>query len=300
MLSRSFLLLLILPPPLPVFAISQTPPPTRPSFEVASIKPNTSGLNQVSISNQPGGRFVANGITFRSLMTYAYRVRDFQISGGPSWISSDRWNIEARPEEESVSGKMGPRDPSVPNPILLRIQSLLEDRFQLKFHRETRELPVYELGIAKSGLKMKLSEDQSPIQFPKPGEATPPKRDPNSPAPRGSSRMMMRADKMELEANGIEFSAIVGLISQQVGRTIIDKTGLKGLYDLKLQWAPDMRQGSTPFGPMPAGVEQPQASDPSAASIFTALQEQLGLKVDPTKGPVEVLIIDSVQKPSEN
>jgi uncharacterized protein (TIGR03435 family) len=90
------------------------------------------------------------------------------------------------------------------------------------------------------------------------------------------------------------------MLSQQAGRTIVDKTGLTGLYDIKLQWTPEMGQGATPFGPPPAGANPPVASDPSGPSLFTAIQEQLGLKLESAKGPVEVLIIDSVQKPSEN
>jgi uncharacterized protein (TIGR03435 family) len=231
-------------------------------------------------------------------MTFAYRVRDFQIIGGPSWTTSDRWNIEARAEEGSVPPRTGVRDPTAPDPIALQVQSLLEDRFQLKLHRETRELPAYELVIAKGGSKVKLSEDQSPIKPSEPGEPPKPPQviRPGAPMPRGSMWMNTGG----LEANGVEFSSFVQMLSQQVGRTIIDKTGLKGLVDLKLQWTPEMGQRSTPFGPVPAGAEPPPASDPSGPSIFTAIQEQLGLKLESTKGPVEVLIIDSVEKPTEN
>jgi uncharacterized protein (TIGR03435 family) len=277
---------------------SQSPGETRPAFEVASIKPNTSPQMVMSVGIQPGGRFVANGMTFRSLMTLAYRVRDFQIIGGPNWITSDLWNIEARAEEGSVPPRSGPADPTTPDPIALRLQSLLEDRFQLKLHRETRELAAYELVIAKGGSKVKLSEDQSPIKPPDRGDSSKPPQvfRPGGPMPRGS--MWMRVGG--LEANGVEFSSFVQMLSQQVGRTIIDKTGLKGLVDLKLQWTPEMGQRGTPFGPLPAGGDPPPASDPSGPSIFTAVQEQLGLKLESTKGPVEVLIIDSVEKPTEN
>ena len=115
--------------------------------------------------------------------------------------------------------------------------------------------------------------------------------------PRGS--VMMGTGN--LEANGIEFPNFVQMLSQQLGRTVLDKTGIKGRVDIKLQWAPEMvSRGTTPFGPVPVGVDPPQASDPSGPSIFTAVQEQLGLKLESTKGPVEVFIIDSVEKPSEN
>jgi uncharacterized protein (TIGR03435 family) len=187
-------------------------------------------------------------------------------------------------------------DPNVPDPIALRVQSLLADRFQLKFHRETRELPAYELILAKGGPKIKLSEDQSPYRLPEKGDPPLPPPKPGGAMGRGSIRIGIG----QLEANGIAFATFVQSLSQIVGRTIVDKSGLTGLYDIKLQWTPEMGQATNPFGPLPAGVEPPPASDPSGPSIFTAIQEQLGLKLESTKGPVEVIVIDSVEKPSEN
>jgi bla regulator protein blaR1 len=289
---------LFLAPAIAVPVFSQAPGETRPSFEVASIKPNTSGQNFVSISQQPGGRFVANGMTLRSLITLAYRIRDYQIEGAPGWASSDRWNVEARAEEGSIPLQTGPRDPNAPDPIGLRLQSLLEDRFQLKFHKEIRELPTYELTIAKGGLKLKPSADQTPYKPPEKSDppAAPKMIRPGDPLPRRSVRMGMG----ELEASAIEFASFVQSLSGQLGRTVIDKTGLKGLYDIKLTWTPEMRQGAAPFGPLTAGTEVAPASDPSGVSIFTAIQEQLGLKLESAKGPAEVYVMDGVQKPSEN
>jgi uncharacterized protein (TIGR03435 family) len=279
---------------IPIF--SQTPAGRRPSFEIASVKLNTSGDNRVSIMNQPGGRLVATGMPLRFLMTFAYRVRDFQILGGPNWMTSDRWDVQARAEEGSIPPPSGPPDPSVPDPIALRLQSLLEDRFQLKFHRETKELPVYELTVAKGGPKLKPSEDQSPFRPPERGAAPPPPLQRGAPIPRGNMRM----GRGNLEAAGVSFSSFVMALSQQLGRTVIDKTDLKPLlYDIKLQWTPDVGQGGGPLGP-PPGAAEPPPPDPSGPSIFTAVQEQLGLKLESTKGPVEVIVIDSVQKPTEN
>src|SRR5262245_40751857 len=149
--------------------LSQVPSGAKPAFEVASIKPNKSGDNRVSIGGGAGGRFVATGVPLRLLMTVAFRVRDFQVSGGPGWSQTDRWDIEARAEEGSVPSPQGPPDPNVPDPMALRVQSLLEDRFQLKLHRETREMPVYELTVSKGGSKLKLSEDQNPFRPPERG-----------------------------------------------------------------------------------------------------------------------------------
>jgi uncharacterized protein (TIGR03435 family) len=277
---------------IPVF--SQAPPGAKPSFEVASIKPNTSGENRVAILGSPGGRITMTGVTLRLIITFAYRVRDFQISGGPNWISSDRWNIEARAEEGSIPPPTGPPDPNVPDPMAVRTQSLLEDRFQLKFHRETKEMPVYELTVAKSGAKVKLSEDQTPFRPFERGAAPPPPPQRGGPMPRGNMRM----GRGGLEANGVPFANFVSALSQQLGRTVIDKTGLKGFYDIKLEWTPELGQGG-PFGPPPGGPEPPPP-DPSGPTIFTAVQEQLGLRLESTKGPVEVLVIDSAQRPTEN
>src|SRR5262249_10611121 len=127
--------------------ISQSPAAGRPSFEVASIKPNTSGENRVSILGSPGGLFTATGVPMRMLVTYAYRIRDFQLIAAPNWMTSDRWDIKARAAEGAIPPGGPVADPDRPDPMSLMVQSLLEDRFQLKFHRETKDLPVYELTI---------------------------------------------------------------------------------------------------------------------------------------------------------
>src|SRR5579862_9929671 len=155
--------------------LCQTPESKRPSFEVATIKPGEPGYRGLSgISRQPGGRMVVKNMPLRMLVMFAYNVRDFQVAGGPSWMTNEAWDIEARAEEGSIPAPAGPADPSKPNPLAIRLQSLLEDRFQLKTHTETRELPVYELSIAKGGLKMKLSDDQGPIKPREPGDDPPP------------------------------------------------------------------------------------------------------------------------------
>jgi bla regulator protein blaR1 len=275
---------------------SQTPSETKPAFEVASIKPNKSGDNRVSIGGGAGGRFVATGVPLRLLMTVAYRVRDFQISGGPDWLQTDRWDIEARAEEGSIPSPPGPPDPNVPDPMALRVQSLLEDRFQLKLHRETREMPVYELTVSKGGSKLKLSEDQNPFRPPERSAPPPPPPQRGAPMRPGSMRM----GRGDLEAVGVSIPIFVNALSGQLGRTVIDRTGLKGLYDLKLQWILDFGPGAGPLGgALPAGV-QPPTADPAGPSIFTAVQEQLGLRLESTKGPVEVILVDSVEKPTEN
>lgn len=279
---------------IPIF--SQAPGGAKPSFEVATVKANTSGAGRVAILGSPGGRIASIGTPLRMLITYAYRLRDFQVSGGPAWIATDRWDLEARAAEGSVPPPTGFPDPNVPDGMALRMQSLLEDRFQLKFHKETKELPVYELTVAKGGSKLKLNEDQSPFRLPERGDEPPPRPQRGGTMPRGNISM----GRGNFEGRGVPFSALVQVLSQQIGRTIINKTDIgAGLYDFKLQWTPDVGQGGGPVGPPPPGVEQLPV-DPNGPSIFTAIQEQLGLKLESTKGPVEVMVIDSVQKPTEN
>jgi uncharacterized protein (TIGR03435 family) len=267
--------------------LCQTPAEKRPSFEVATIKPSDPGQRGSQIGNQPGGRLVIRGVPVSGMMTFAYNVRNFQITGGPGWMSTDRWDIEARAEEGSVAPPVFPPDPNKPNPMALRLQSLLEDRFQLKLHRETKELPIYELTVAKGGPKIKLNDDQTPFQMPERGAPPPPVQAGTMP------RFSMRVGRGSMEAVGMEIHDVAQMFSNVLGRTVVDKTGLKGLYDLKMTWTPDQAlQG-------PPGADAPPV-DPSGPSIFTAVQEQLGLKLDSAKGPVEVIVVDSVQRPSEN
>jgi bla regulator protein blaR1 len=270
-------------------SVSQTPA-QKPKFDVASIKPTDPAQRGISIQNTVGGRLVTRGVPLRLLMTYAYNLRDFQISGGPDWIATDRWDIEARAEEGGVTPPTGRTDPNAGDRMAIRLQSLLEDRFQLKIHREMKELPIYELAIAKSGLKMKSSSDQTPFQLPAPGTPQPP---PQRGA--GVPRYNLRIGRGSIEASAVEMAPFVQTLSQQVGRIIVEKTGLKGLYDIKLVWAPDPISSARLNGP-----EAAPPIDSNGPSIFTAIEEQLGLKLESARGPVEVLVIDSVQKPSEN
>jgi bla regulator protein blaR1 len=267
--------------------LCQTPAEKRPSFEVATIKPSDPGQRGSQIGNQPGGRLVIRGVPVSGMMTFAYNVRNFQITGGPGWMSTDRWDIEARAEEGSVPPPVFPPDPNKPNPMALRLQSLLEDRFQLKLHRETKELPIYELTVAKGGPRIKLNDDQTPLQMPERGTPPPPLQAGTMP------RFSMRVGRGSMEAVAMDIRDVAQMFSNLLGRTVVDKTGLKGLYDVKMTWTPDQAlQG-------PPGADAPPV-DPSGPSIFTAVQEQLGLKLDSAKGPVEVIVVDGVQKPSEN
>jgi uncharacterized protein (TIGR03435 family) len=230
------------------FAQQQSPQ----QFEVASVKSNNSGSNNWYIRIAPGGKLLAANATLRSLILQAYEVQDFQLSGGPAWLTSGRFDIEGR-------GQGSP----APSRILQMLQTLLADRFQLKLHKETRELPVYALLIGKSGPKIEPSRGSDCFD---------PVRDPTAfipPAtlPCGGFRNFSN----QMAGAKITMSRFTANLSKYLGRSVVDKTGLDGAYDIALKWTPDETQAFLATGPA--------AADVSEASIFSAVQEQLGLRL---------------------
>lgn len=235
------------------------------TFEVATIKPNASNDNRVMLRMQPGGRFVASGVTLKMLIGEAYNVREFQITNAPGWVSAERYDINAKAE--------GAPDRMTPDQLRPMIKALLEDRFQLKTHNETKEMPVYELVVGKNGPKLTANA----------GEPGP----------------MIRMGRGQLNGKKVSMTMLARQLSQQLGRTVIDKTDLKGEYDFTLEWTPEPGQGGGPFGGPPPADAIP-AADSSGPTLFTAVQEQLGLRLESQKGPVQMLAIDSISKPTEN
>jgi uncharacterized protein (TIGR03435 family) len=277
----------------PATADAKSPPmsnvPTSASFEVASIKPDRSGDMRFFVRWQPG-RFNATGMTVKFLVTIAYDVKDFQVSGGPGWVNSERYDIQAK-EPDSIAQEMEklPREQwrQLAESML---QSLLVDRFQLKLTRGTKDMPAYALVVAKNGPKLhEVKLEDTPATA-----SSGPGGHPHGP--------MMRMQPGELNGQGIGLSFLASVLSQQLGRTVLDQTGLKGNYDLTLKWTPEQGEGimvgGPGGGPPPEGAPPPP--DASGPSIFTAVEEQLGLKLQATKAPAEVLVIDHVEKPSEN
>jgi uncharacterized protein (TIGR03435 family) len=220
------------------------------------------------------------------LLTLAYDVREFQISGGPGWISTERYDIMAKAGDASDSGSSD--DPrkmtdeqrkAVADQMRERLRALLAERFQLTSHRETKEQSVYALVVGKSGSKLQESQMKE-------GDA-------------GRGRMMM--GRGQFSGQGVALQMLTQSLSSQLGRPVIDRTGLKGNFDFKLEWTPDPGQSGGPFGGgLPPGADAPPPPDSNGPSVFTALQEQLGLRLESQKGPVEMLVIDKVEKPSEN
>jgi uncharacterized protein (TIGR03435 family) len=201
---------------------------------------------------------------------------DNRITGGPSWIDTDLFDIEAKTEGGSPGAI--PRERLQP-----MLQSLLEDRFQLKFHWETRDTLVYALTVGKGGSRLKLSEDQSAIS----AYAA------NVPIEQRRGIMIRVGDAWV--GNAVKLSDMVSFLSRQTRRPVLDRTGLEGMFDFKMNWVLPSRPA---LGAPPAPEATPSASDPGP-SIFTAIQE-IGLKLESAKTPLEVLVVDSVQKPSEN
>jgi uncharacterized protein (TIGR03435 family) len=269
----------------------------RPAFEVVSVKPNHSASGGVMIRMAPGGRFNAENITVKFLLEEAYRVKENQISGAPGWLDTERFDIEAKPDGSFAAGEQKGNPQEQHKQLMLMLQSMLEDRFKLVLHHETKELPVYALVVAKSGPKLHESAPEPPgtsDDDPPPGPMKP-----DGPQPRHSIRMMGRGD---LNINAETLDTLADVLSQQLGRLIVNKTGLKGNYDFSLKWTPDEHEGQM-FGGAgggPDGRPGPPPADASGPSIYAALQEQLGLKLETQKGPVDTIVIDRVEKPSEN
>jgi len=277
---------------------AQSPQTPAPAFEVASIKPNNSGDGTVMMQQQPGGRFTAKNIPLRLLIRNAYQLQDFQIVGAPSWINSERYDIVAKAEDGTP-----PETPSLdrtgPNRIQLMIRSLLAERFQLVAHEETRELPIYALVVARSdgklGPDLKKSEvDCNAVFAAGRGRGMPPPPPPGAPQPGERPQCGIRIGMGNLAMGGAPLPQFANSLAMFVGRTVQDKTGLAGNYDVTLTWTPDQ------MPQRPPGAPEPPPADPNGPSIFTALQEQLGLKLDSQKGPVSVLVIDRVERPKEN
>jgi uncharacterized protein (TIGR03435 family) len=256
---------------IPCWLFGQAPasPPAPAAFTVASIQPNKSGDDRFMLRPLPGGGLTASGVTLKMLVMFAYGVAAYQISGAPTWMGTDRWDIEAK--TEGVQGSL-PREQFT---VLLR--RLIEDRFQMKSRRETKKMPVYALVVTKSGFKPK---PHSP-------ESSPPR--PQAQFGNGSATF-----------TDSSVAGLAGQLTLSLDRPVIDRTNLKGSFDFTLQWTPAPNEGGPQAIGLPPRAEPSRATDSSGPSIFTALQEQLGLKLEPTKGQVDMLVIDHVERPSEN
>jgi uncharacterized protein (TIGR03435 family) len=287
----------------PVLPIAQTPAQPGPQFEVASIKPNKSGDGRVMLGIQPGGRFTATNVTLRMLIRNAYQLQESQITGGPSWIADERFDIVAKAETgDGIGDPFRAEANGQPSRGQLMIRALLAERFKLVVHNENKEMPIYALVLAKSdgklGPQLKTSEvDCAALAgrgrgrgaVPPPG----PPPGPGAPPPQCG----IRIGPGNMAVGGSPMSQVATSLSMFAGRIVVDKTGLSGSYDFTLAWTPDQMPGA---GQRPPGAPEPPPIDPNGASLFTAVQEQLGLKLDSQRGPVAMLVIDRAERPTEN
>jgi uncharacterized protein (TIGR03435 family) len=258
------------------FARTQSEP--AQSFDVVSIKLNHSLNAGMSLGDSIPGKFTATNFSLLFLIEYAYDVKRGQIEGLLAWAETERYDVDAKMDDAVAEGERSiPRDERE-KLARTRVQFLLADRFGLKLHHETKDMPALVLTVAKGGPKLSEAAAKSA-----PGEA--------HPLPPGSLGMRMKAGDWIIAANQSPLRNLINPLSAQPemnGRILLDRTGLTGKYSFTLQWASQNLSG--------AGA----ATDSPGPSLFTALEEQLGLRLESTKAPVDVLIIDHVEQPSPN
>jgi len=276
---------------------------TSPRFDVVSIKPNTSGTNMVMMRVQAGGRFTATNVTLRNLITNAYRLQPFQLVGGPSWLASDHFDILAKAPDDAGDAFSFQQTGSEPSAGQLMLRAMLADRFKLQAHTETRELPIYSLVLARADGKLgpKLTRSTTDCAALAAAARGRPGGPPPMPAPGQPMVCGMRIGPGNISAGGTPLAQVATSLANFVGRTVVDRTGLSGNFDFELTYTPDQM----PQGAAGKPADQPVLAngvgiDPNGPSIFTAIQEQLGLKLESAKGPVDVLVIDGVEHPTEN
>lgn len=289
-LPLSLLLLIVaaaLPHPISLAAQAPAPAPqsaapvapaTPPAFDVAAIKPNKSG-NGNSGTNTNNDSFTGTNVTLESLIaSQAYGIPESRVFGGPKWINAERFDIQAKIDSSVADQLKALQSDQQRLEMQAMFQQLLADRFKLAAHWETREMPVYALVIAKSGPKLQATKETKGNS----GTST----SIHGPSAQITATNLTLAEWAE---------TLTQSLSGQLGRVVIDKTGIEGKYDLTLKWTVDSGTASASNGT--DGAASPTDAGPS---IFTAIQEQLGLKLEPAKAPVKVLIIDHAEMPSEN
>jgi uncharacterized protein (TIGR03435 family) len=272
--------------------------PEQPRFEVTSIKRNTRGDGMISTRYQ-NGRYTGIGVSLGRLLRAAYQVQEFQIVGGPRWLDADRFDIMAT---ASDGGQLPAATTNGPTTQQLMLRALLAERFNLAVHRETRDMPVYALVVARSDRRLGPLLTRSATDCAALAAAR--GRGANTAVPTPTPGRPLCGTTV---APGVilgsgrtlaELAAALSTLSNtgmSLNRSIVDRTGLAGTYDFELRFTPE--QMPPPGSPNLPGLA---AVDPNGASISTAIQEQLGLKLDPQRGPVDVLVIDRVEPPTEN
>jgi len=233
-----------------------------PVFDVASIKPSDPAARRMSLDSLSGGRLTARSVSLSWLVQFAYHLESYQISGGPGWMLTSRYDVTAR-VADSTAGE---------DKVRQMAQALLADRFALKVHIESRELPVYKLVNVRQGKDLhKVAACAAP-----------------------ECPVFDMSIGGQLTAYGVTMEDFAHVLTDLTSRPVRNQTALAGQYDFHLSWTPD---DATPGAIGPRGSPAP---DQTLASVFTALTEQFGLKLQSDKGPVDIYVIDHAEKPSEN
>lgn len=255
-------------------------------FAVASIRPTGNTDGRALLQATPG-RLVMTNLTLRRLILIAYDLQDDQLTGDLNWIDSAHYDIQAEADgNPSLQQMEGPM-----------LQSLLEQRFRLAFHRQTQQLPVYRLAVAKKGSRLQVSKKDSCVPYVE--NLPPPIASPQEPGTNYCGvHVTVNGLNRAIDGKGITMAALAANLSRAytaaLGRVVVDGTELTGRFDIHLEWTMD----APSTAPDPGG--NPVLADSQGPSIFTALQEQLGLRLEPAKGSVDVVVIDHIEKPSEN
>ena len=257
-------------------------------FDVASVKPNNGGDRRVSVVSE-SDRFTMTNVPAQLMLVIAYQLQPYQIVGAPSWLQSEHYDLIAKAPDgqPAASG-----DTAGPGPLQFMLRNMLADRFKLKVHTETREMPIYALVRSRDDGKLGPKLQPSTVECGAAGRGR------GAASPSGGLSLenlpscSILATAGSVGGTGLPLTQLASNLSQRVGRTVVDRTGLTGRYDFLLEYTPDPPAGAALPGGEPADLDRP--------SIYTALQEQLGLKLDAQRGAVDVLVVDAIQRPTED
>jgi uncharacterized protein (TIGR03435 family) len=277
-----------------LLAIEVSAQAPRPMFDVVSIKPNTSGDAMNGIAIEPGGRYRWTNTTLQQLIGMAYQRRGFdtrEIIGGPDWLASARFDVIAHTDSTAPLIDAA----GFPGPLFAMVRAMLDERFQLKVHDEQRDRPVFALMLARRDGTLGPRLTRSNIDCAAVIRDQVQGKRPELTAA-GLLPCALRAVPGRVQGSALTLEGFTGALAQLVGRPVIDRSGLLGNFDVDLEFAPELLQGPAGAGVAPS----PPATRTDLPSLFTALQEQLGLKLEPTRAPVDVLVIDRAERPSEN
>lgn len=270
-------------------AVQAQSAPQKHSFEVVSVKPSAADNDNANIHTTPHSVLFEN-VPLRQILVMSFAIHSpSQLDGLPDWARSTRYNLDAKTDEETSAAMAKVPREQRQKWLQEMMQSMLEDRFHIKYHWGKKELPVYVLTVAKSGLKLKES-----VLPPLPPDADPQEK-PKDP---GTSFSISDSTMEVKNASMAAFAEHLSRMGEMDGRVVLDHTGLTGRYDWTLEWSPERPQGA--FRGADGGAAAAPAADSSKPSLFTALQEQLGLKLEQEKAPVDLLVIDHLEKPTEN